>query len=574
MRLRPSFAGWTSRGKNFYAVMLVFFVAFVVMAISVNREISLFDEGVILTGATRVMAGAVPHRDFYVPYGPAQFSILASLFKLFGPSVLVERLWDLLMKAAAVSCVFLIGRRLMMTTKWSLAVSTLCIVWLSYIGVPGWPIWPALFILMVGANLLLSVLDGESKAGRLIAAGVCVGVATLFRYDVGFLITVSESIVVLLYCWFREESTGTRLRQGAIVIVQFWGGIALVCVPVAVAYFLLGAVGDFWFDIVTFPMRFYAAMRGLPLPSQFFSGLSAPDTEYIVYLPFAALVASIVALLNGNYFLVDENPEARGAKAESDKLKWKLGLLVAMIFAFYVKGYVRASAVHVGLALIPSFMVLGVIASAYTRRRPPLVAIGLGFAFLVAIVPTVHAAGHVALAAARNISWILGTHRSVPALAGRGDADGPCRPAPGLERISCFILGPDQTEAVLYLQARMAPGEPIFVGLLRHDKILANDVGFYFVSKFRPITKWYQFDPGLQTSAIIQTSIARDLERIKPMYVVLDSKFEDVVEQNESAVSSGVSLLDHYIVDHYKSVASFGTCFVMKRRISENAAVG
>jgi Dolichyl-phosphate-mannose-protein mannosyltransferase len=570
MRSMPKIAGWTSRCTTPWGVGLVFAVAFVVLAISMNREISLYDEGVILTGSTRVMEGAVPHRDFYVPYGPAQFSILALLFKIFGPSVLVERLWDVLMKAAAVACAFLIGKRLT-TANWSLVTSALCVVWLSYIGVPGWPVWPALFILMVEANLMLSVFDGATGAGRLIAAGVCVGLATLFRYDIGFLILASESTVLLLYCQFRKENAGERLRKIAIVLAQFWGGTALVCVPVAIAYLVWGSVGDFWFDVVAFPMRFYAAMRGLPLPSQFFSGLSAPDTEYIVYLPLAAVIASIVALLNRNYFLVAENPDARGADADSHPLRWKLGLLTAIMLAFYAKAYVRVSAVHVGLALVVSFITLAVVASAYTRRRPSLVAIALGFALLVGILPTLHAAGHVALAAVKNISWLLGTDRSNPALAESGGASGSCRPAPGLERTSCFVLGPDQTKTVLYLQARLAPGQPIFVGLLRHDRIVANDVGFYFVSKLRPITKWYQFDPGLQTSAFIQIRIVGDLERIRPTYVVLDSTWEHVIEQNESAVSSGVLVLDHYIVDHYQRVATFGTCFVLKRK-SENAA--
>jgi hypothetical protein len=568
----PKIAGWTSRCTTPWIAGLVFAVAFVVMAISMNREISLYDEGVILTGSTRVMEGAVPHRDFYVPYGPAQFSLLALLFKIFGPSVLVERLWDVLMKAAAVACVFLVGKRLTSTT-WSLVTSALCVVWLSYIGVPGWPVWPALFILMIEANLMLSVFDGEAGAGRLIAAGVCVGLATLFRYDIGFLISASESTVLLLYCLFREENAGERLRRSAIVLAQFWGGTALVCVPVAIAYFLSGSVGDFWFDVVTFPMRFYAAMRGLPLPSGFFSGLSAPDTEYIVYLPLAAVIASVVALLNRNYFLVAGNPDARSADADSLRLKWKLGLLTAIVLAFYAKAYVRVSAVHVGLALVVSFITLSVVASVYTRRRPPLVAIALGFALLVGLLPTLHAAGHVALAAVTNISWALRTNRSNPELAQGSGASGSCRPAPGLERTACFVLGPDQTRTVQYLQARIAPGQPVFVGLLRHDKVVANDVGFYFVSKLRPITKWYQFDPGLQTSAIIQMRIAGDLERVRPEYVVLDSTWEHLVEPNDSAVSSGVLVLDHYIADHYQRMATFGTCFVLKRR-PENAAAG
>jgi hypothetical protein len=63
----------------------------------------------VLTGAIRVAAEAIGHRDFYTPYGPGQFYILAGLFNAFGRTVLVERLYDAAVKAAIVSLVYVIG---------------------------------------------------------------------------------------------------------------------------------------------------------------------------------------------------------------------------------------------------------------------------------------------------------------------------------------------------------------------------------------------------------------------------------------------------------------------------------
>jgi hypothetical protein len=564
MRPMHRVLGWTNRSANFWGSVSVFVVAFVALAVSVNREISLYDEGVILTAATRLMAGAIPHRDFYVPYGPGQFWVLAFLFKLLGPSVLVERLWDVTVKAAIIVCVFLIGKRVT-TLRWSIAASTLSIIWLSFVGVPGWPVWPALFILLLESLLLLKVFDGEIGATRLVAAGACIGVATLFRYDIGFLICASQSTVLFLYCFNREIDSGARLRSSVVVLLQFWGGVALIGIPVAIAYLFLGAISDFWFDVVEFPMHFYAAMRSLPFPTQFFSGLSAADTEYIVYLPLAVGITSIVALLRKNYFEAVNDSNGRAAQINSEQLKWRVGLLTAIMLAFYAKGYVRVSAVHVSLALVPCFIIVAAVASAYTRTRPLLVAMAIGLDIMIGLVPTLHAGGHVALAAFNNIRWGL--------TATNVTTGGSCRPAPGLERTACFVLGPDQTSTVLYLQERIPAGEPIFVGLTRHDKVFANDVGLYFVSKFRPITKWYQFDPGLQTNAIIQASIIEDLERAKPKFVVLDSKWENVIEPNDSSVVGGVVLLDHYIVGHYNRVASFGTCSILERT-DEIAASG
>ena len=56
--------------------------AFLLMA----RSIVVYDEGIVLTGAMRVLAGDVIHRDFYANYGPGQFYALAGLFQVFGQS--------------------------------------------------------------------------------------------------------------------------------------------------------------------------------------------------------------------------------------------------------------------------------------------------------------------------------------------------------------------------------------------------------------------------------------------------------------------------------------------------------
>jgi hypothetical protein len=108
------------------------------------------------------------------------------------------------------------------------------------------------------------------------------------------------------------------------------------------------------------------------------------------------------------------------------------------------------------------------------------------------------------------------------------------------------------------------PGDTIFVGLSRHDRIFINDVFFYFAAARTPATKWYHFDPGLQTSAKIQTEMIGELQAATPEYVVLEADLENFSEPNESVVSSGVTLLDDFIRANYRPVQSFGTITVLK----------
>jgi len=65
-----------------------------------------YDEGLMLTAGMRVAAGQIPHQNFYANYGPAEFYILAGLFKLFGPSIFIERVWDIFVKSLLVACAF------------------------------------------------------------------------------------------------------------------------------------------------------------------------------------------------------------------------------------------------------------------------------------------------------------------------------------------------------------------------------------------------------------------------------------------------------------------------------------
>jgi hypothetical protein len=57
----------------------------------------------------------------------------------------------------------------------------------------------------------------------------------------------------------------------------------------------------------------------------------------------------------------------------------------------------------------------------------------------------------------------------------------------------------------------------------------------------------------------------RELERNAPPYIVLDSEFDLTREPNDSAKSSGVTLLDDYIRDKYQSAETFGIMSIRRR---------
>jgi hypothetical protein len=76
--------GRKSPAPRYWIPIGVFGCAFLFLIITMYRFVNPYDEAVILVGSTRVLSGDIPYRDFYANYGPAQFYVLAALFKLFG----------------------------------------------------------------------------------------------------------------------------------------------------------------------------------------------------------------------------------------------------------------------------------------------------------------------------------------------------------------------------------------------------------------------------------------------------------------------------------------------------------
>src|SRR5215469_17142678 len=50
------------------------------------------DEGIVLRGAERILAGQIPYRDFFTFYTPGTLYLVAGLFRVFGDSFAVARI--------------------------------------------------------------------------------------------------------------------------------------------------------------------------------------------------------------------------------------------------------------------------------------------------------------------------------------------------------------------------------------------------------------------------------------------------------------------------------------------------
>jgi hypothetical protein len=521
-------------------------LAIAYLAISTARRVNPYDEGITLVGADLAGDNYVPHRDFYTQYGPAQFYIVATLFRFIGHSVLAERAWDVVARALLIVAVFALTQRIA-SRRLAFYAAAVTLAWQGAFWISGSAVYPALAALLASLLFFLPAQHRAAPHYETVIAGACMGAATLFRYDIGLSGCALASAGIAAARW-AAPCGARRMRNASMTTVAFLAGYIAVTLPVLLWLAWCGAVPDLLFDLFT-ASKTYVEMRSLPLPG--LAALRTDPASFGVFLPPVICTASLVsvaALLR------------RGG--ETVRVTQAL-ILTAFTVMFCAKGFIRTSNIHMAMALISSTVLLAQLAACWPmqgRRSRAITGVLLALSLLFAGL----AAHEGARRAVANLRWAAsGTLWDMPQTWQALQA-GPCRMPPNLARMACVPLDHDTIETIRYIAQHTLPSDRIFVGLPRHDRIFANDIALYFEAGRQPATKWYHFDPGLQTTAPIQRDMIADLQRTKPKLIVIEDIFQDTNEPNGSAKSSFVTILDTYISGAFRPVARFGDYLVLQ----------
>jgi hypothetical protein len=140
-----------------------------------------------------------------------------------------------------------------------------------------------------------------------------------------------------------------------------------------------------------------------------------------------------------------------------------------------------------------------------------------------------------------------------------------CHPPAGLQRAKCLSFPPGEQQAIIYIQQQTQPQDTIFVGALRHDKLYANDIAFYFLSGRPAATKWHDLHPGVEDTAPIQQEMIADLDRNRARFVVREHLFSYSRITQLPTGSRGATILDEYIDQNYRPARSFYGIDILRR---------
>jgi hypothetical protein len=419
------------------------------------------------------------------------------------------------------------------------------LLWLFAIGLYGYPLIPVTMLSIAAAALIQPTLSGSVARGSLIAAGAATGVSALFRYDVAPVVFAALCIVLALSCVSHATDRRDALRRAIAALGWFCLGAVATFLPAAALYLAVAPPDGFLFDIFQYAVPNYARMRSLPFPGL---GLMVAQFERAgVYIPlFACAVAA--------WSFASERLR------RDDRRDWLIATFLLLTLTMYLKGLVRVSNAHL-VASIVSAIVLIAVSWNRIERQARALRIAATLVAVLAVSTALFATSTTAREriAARNT--VLA--KALVVLMNPGSI--PCPTPPELHNIECLLVDPDREQAARLVAAATVPGERIFVGLTRHDKIFMNDIAMYFAADRMPATHWHHFDSGLQTTAEIQSLMVKELGAAAVRYVVLESTWDWIAEPNASASAGGGHLLDEYIRANFHPIATFGEITVLQR---------
>ena len=137
------------------------------------------DESLLLVYPQRIISGQWPNRDFFTGYGPGQFWLLAGIYKIFGVSVVAERLMGWLLHIAiAFGVIRIVWPRGRFVAGAAGCVSAFI---LAFLGLPAFA-WLGALSLAIWS---IAIMAGKRTRGSSVAAGLMVGLVFAVRPEFG-----------------------------------------------------------------------------------------------------------------------------------------------------------------------------------------------------------------------------------------------------------------------------------------------------------------------------------------------------------------------------------------------------
>ena len=516
--------------KDFFlkhSVFVLFTAAFLLMLLSYNKYWAPYDEGNYLTAPSLILKGMTPYRDFfYVMYTPGHAYFMAALLKTFGMNLLVGRIYNILLLSGICATAFYITKKIVKTRYAFIAFAVLLVTMCAF-GEPPIPraIWPGVFLSMLSIAFMINFVYRENLS-YLIISSFLVGLAAMFRHDIGFLTFVASSIGILLY----SIHTANR-KSFASTIKRITGFLSLYAmlpliflIALGVWLYKVGAFSDAVNAMFILPSKFHK-WAGIPFPGFCFdfSMIFHRGCLFIkknqFYIPI--IISGISVILFGGEIL---------SKKKLDKRIISLSILIFLSIGYLQQLIFRVDDNHLAASFPPVAILFGVMFSYKLKTRVLNILKIIFISFSILLV---------------TLFIFKGTEKYIKDVFVKPFIKKSIKPVK-FERGSIYI--PDDVrdnfvKLVEYVNNNTEQGDTIYIGNLNHN---IPQMGWfdliYFLTDRTPAVKYFILLPGLQSRSDIQEEMILSLEKNNAKLILL----------RDYGNTENLGPLDNYIRKNYK----------------------
>lgn len=163
-----------------------------------NKGLIFYDEGLYAHMAEMIMRGHIPYIDFFLQYQPGYFYLLAGLYKIFGPSIIVGRLLSLVICLGVFTASIYLLRAFKISSARAKIIVLLCIASFGYplLNIP-LLVWPTVLVTQLLMLMLIKIFKTVSKKNILLV-GLLLASLFLIKQNIAAAYTVVVNILLLL----------------------------------------------------------------------------------------------------------------------------------------------------------------------------------------------------------------------------------------------------------------------------------------------------------------------------------------------------------------------------------------
>lgn len=473
-----------------------------------HQHLGVFDEGVILVGADRILKGEMPFTDFFSVYPPGQYCLLAILFKIFGSTLLVERIYDCLVKSGIAIFSYLITKKVTSNEKTALVSWVLTLVWLGHRSLAVYPVYPSLLFIAMATYVYLHFLE-NNNAKILIVCSILLMVSALFRHDLA-----GYTAFTVLFSLLIQR----RITRGNFSPIKYYCTTFIAfALPVILFIIIYSDPKEVIDQLLLTPIVMMSKFRWMPYPDLSMTTLAFYAFPLILMFGCFVSMFQLLCMKNTKYQVIF------------------LFSFIGILFLNQAKG--RSDIYHLlplaysAVVLLP--LIWGVIFTAFPERIKRFSQFVTLLVFGIVFIDPIHSKVF-----SISSNYLSINKRNV------------------LSSIEYQIVDEHLINTILFIQKNTEKTDSIYVGVNNHDHLLINHSIIYFLAQRRVPTRYHQFDPGIITTKSVQTEMIADLEIAKPKIAVLTPSASH--EPNQSRFDTNVNVLDKYIQTKYRFDKNYG----------------